>query len=354
MSTGFFSLLYAVIPVIFYILVFFKKRRAYCVEDTSVISSFLLLFVMAVLMGISPIVPDTDKDRYLEEYLGLLKERDNDFGWGIYSEIMRLILGSNVILFFIATAMIYSFSYFYFSKKMFPNNCGYLLIMITGSLGFSGYGSNTIRSGMALAIMLLALVVPQGKWNRILAFLVILCSLSIHKSMAIPIAAYAVANYLKNLRFVESFWLFCLFISILDIDIASLFEQLSFVDSRVMSYAETKGEYVSDYSKMGFRPDFVIYSLLPVYIANIWMKRYNYYSDFYGRIYRAYLFANSVWLLSMRVNFADRIAYLSWFMIPVLTLYPLLSGELKIKNAQGATLLIIGTFVGMNLLLSLR
>lgn len=354
MSTGFFTLLYAIIPFIFYIFVFFKKRKAYCIENTSVVSSFFLLLLMAILMGVSPIEPDTDKDRYLEEYLGLLKERDSDFGWGVYSDIMQSILGSNVILFFVVTAIIYSFSYFYFSKKLFPENGGYLLILITGSLGFSGYGSNAIRSGMALALLIQSLVVPKNKWNKIIVLLILLISLSLHKSMIIPIAAYVAANYLKNLRFVESFWMFCLFISVLDINIVSLFEQFAFVDDRVMNYVDSKGGYDSDYSKMGFRPDFVVYSLLPVYIANIWMKRYNYYSDFYGRLYRAYLFANSIWLLSMRVNFADRIAYLSWFMMPMLLLYPLLSGELKIKNAQGATLLIIGTFVGMNLLLSLR
>jgi len=47
----------------------------------------------------------------------------------------------------------------------------------------------------------------------------------------------------------------------------------------------------------------------------------------------------------MRANFSNRFAYLSWFMMAIVTLYPLIfSPHLKNKN-QAMALLIAGTYL---------
>ena len=66
------------------------------------------------------------------------------------------------------------------------------------------------------------------------------------------------------------------------------------------------------------------------------------------------MFTNAIWLLVIRIAYSDRIAYLSWFLIPIIVLFPLLSGELHIKKAQRYLKIIMGVFIGLNVLLCMR
>jgi surface polysaccharide O-acyltransferase-like enzyme len=43
------------------------------------------------------------------------------------------------------------------------------------------------------------------------------------------------------------------------------------------------------------------------------------------------VFANAFWILVIRANFSNRFAYLSWFMMALVIIYPLLKKEM-IKN----------------------
>jgi hypothetical protein len=41
-----------------------------------------------------------------------------------------------------------------------------------------------------------------------------------------------------------------------------------------------------------------------------------------------YLLANSLWILLIEANFSNRFAYLSWFMMPWVLLYPFVPGKI--------------------------
>jgi hypothetical protein len=48
---------------------------------------------------------------------------------------------------------------------------------------------------------------------------------------------------------------------------------------------------------------------------------------FYARLVNAYLLTNAVWVLVIHANFSNRFAYLSWFMMPWVLLYPFVPGK---------------------------
>jgi len=48
---------------------------------------------------------------------------------------------------------------------------------------------------------------------------------------------------------------------------------------------------------------------------------------FYARLVNTYLLANALWVLLIRANFSNRFAYLSWFMMPWVLLYPFVLGK---------------------------
>ena len=49
------------------------------------------------------------------------------------------------------------------------------------------------------------------------------------------------------------------------------------------------------------------------------------------KIYSIYLFANALWILVIQANFSNRFAYLSWFMLGLVIVYPFLK-QLFFKN----------------------
>ena len=81
----------------------------------------------------------------------------------------------------------------------------------------------------------------------------------------------------------------------------------------------TKDEYNTI---KGFRLDFIIYSSMPV-LMGYWVKyKYKMEERIYDMILNMYLVCNGVWMLCMYAAFTNRIAYLSWFMYPIVLLYP--------------------------------
>ena len=348
MTSSFFSLLLTLLPFLFFVIISLKRNIPYEIQGISKMTCIILLFLMATLMGLSPVEQGADKEYYILEFLGVTQERDNEIGWILYNKIIRMIVGDNFVLFFIITAFIYAYSYYFVAKKLFPREVmGYFVVLAVGSMGYVAYGNNTIRSGLAISFLFYLLCMPSRIWLRVL---MLFFAIMTHKAMIIPILAFIGGYIIKRKQIAELFWLLCLFFSIVNVDLGILFEKIGFMDQRVDEYIN--GVDVEEEAR--FRFDFLIYSIVPLYISNIWMRRYKYENDFFLLFYKAYLYANSVWLLAIRIPHGDRLAYLSWFMIPILVLYPLLTKDVYVKNAQRVLAIVMGLFIGLNVVLSLR
>ena len=124
------------------------------------------------------------------------------------------------------------------------------------------------------------------------------------------------------------------------------------LDARAEEYVNNDG--IQDSYNVGFRLDFVLYSLAPALFAKYNMKNLVEDLPLYNTIYRAYLLVNSLWLLLIRMPYTDRFAYLSWFMIPFLLLYPVLNGYLNTQRPQRYVLRAIGLFLLVNAALTLK
>ena len=78
--------------------------------------------------------------------------------------------------------------------------------------------------------------------------------------------------------------------------------------------------------KTGFRIDFVIYSAMPI-LVGYWAvyKKKLQLSKIYTCLLNLYMVLNGTWMLCMYANFTNRIAYLSWFLYPIVLIYPYLN-----------------------------
>lgn len=343
------NVILVLIPVFFYLFLLLQRKQAYVVHGIPIIFSIFIILSMGFLLGISPFEEGQDKYNYMLEYSGVLEARENEIGWMLYIYILRLFFGSNYFLFFFFSAFFYTISYYVIGNRLFgKDKVGYFIIMSFGSLGFIGCGNNAIRSGIAIAIICYGLGFSSNKWIRLL---LLISSVLVHKAMLLPLLAYGASLFIKNRRLVLLFWFFCLIISLVGFDLQSIFDQYSSVDERVEKYSNRMGD---DDIFGKFRFDFLIYSMVPIIIANYWITKFKIKDMFYLNIYKTYILANSLWLLVIRMPQCNRVAYLSWVLIPIMTIYPLLNNLVHKRNVQRYLTIIIGMFLMVSVVLAFK
>ena len=142
--------------------------------------------------------------------------------------------------------------------------------------------------------------------------------------MTLVIGSYFVALFFKNPKYYFWVWLFCLLMAIFHI---TFFQTLfaGFIDEHGAGYLLV--DETTSLVRIGFRPDFILYSAVPVYLGYQMINKYKYQSKTYSFLLRLYIMANAMWLLCMYSSFTNRIAYLSWFMYPIVLLYPFVSRD---------------------------
>ena len=87
-------------------------------------------------------------------------------------------------------------------------------------------------------------------------------------------------------------------------------------------------EFAELFSHTGFRWDFVLYSVMPIYLAYIVIIKREIYDKLYIILINTYIFSNSFWIMVINSLNSNRFAYLSWFMYPIVIAYPLLKLEI--------------------------
>ena len=298
-------------------------------------------------------VEGPDKPLYLGSYL----DAENYYGsytrelfWGQLQIFLSSIFVKNETIYWLFYSFIYCVAYFVFAKKYFPEHlAGYFVLCVVGCMGFVSYGSNTIRAGFGLALVLFSFCL-ENRWAK-LSFAVV--AVGCNMPMLIPVCGYLFAKYvIKKERWCEGIWILFFVISATTSIISDIMMLLGGFDARAEEYVNN--DSIQNSYNVGFRLDFVIYSVVPALFAKYNMK--NLINDLpsYNTIYRAYLLVNSLWLLLIRMPFTDRFAYLSWFMIPFLLLYPVLNGYLNNQRPQRYVLRAIGLFLLVNAALSLK
>lgn len=349
--------LFTLIPIknIVYIFALF-----FCLIQISLkrpISNIFVGIILALLITIIFSFPPVDlsawwSDRtiYASWFLGATEyvSDTKDFMFGVINSTIRVISDNYTVYFFIIASM-YTFFYL-LSCINFTNNKGTLtmFLMILSSLFFVPYGFNTIRAGLAMSMLILALSCYNK--NRIIFVILALCAINIHQSVTLTLASFLTALLIKKPKMCFTIWLISI---ILSFSMGSYFESLfidMFEDNRANNYLLADAEN-STYN-VGFRWDFIIYSMIPILTGYYYIYKRKYNDSFYNILYCTYLLANTFWILVIRANFTDRFAYLSWALMPILLIYPLVNGQL-FKHQNYVISLVVLINVAFTFILSL-
>jgi hypothetical protein len=256
----------------------------------------------------------------------------HDILFGILLYAIRRITADAHVLFAI-TSTLYIGIYVWACKRL-TNGIATLSLfaLCFGGPFFIGYLNNTLRAGLALALVLLAY--SYFRENRIKALIIALLAVNIHYSTLLPIIAFAISHYYTKPKFFIWIWVLCVFVSLAA---GSYFMELfsgMVSDERMSGYLEQDESQALMRYKVGFRWDFVVYSLIPLVAGWYYIVKQRFNDHFYKTIYSAYILANSFWILVIRAPFSDRFAYLSWFMMPILLGYPLIQRGTPITNSK--------------------
>lgn len=269
-----------------------------------------------------------DRENYANGFL-FIKEFGYQFNmegkdplWGV---IMKLIsYFGDAEFFFICQSSIYIGLYLFACQRFSKNNVYWLLIASIASLAFTNYGINTIRAGIAISFIFAGLSFREKK---IVMYIFFICSLLVHLSMIIPISMLLISKRFNETRIYIYIWVLALVLSLVAGNTFNSFFATFIEDDRTSYLMQQNAGY-----KQGFRWDFVVYSLAPIAVGGYYIIKRKYRDRFYMMMFNAYILTNSFWVLVIRANFTDRFAYLSWFMIPLVLVYPLLQRDAPVKR----------------------
>jgi len=308
---------------------------------------------MAILM--QPLEGDAEK--YNNTFLFI---RDLSFGdmiallhpeflYRLINWLVGQVTSDYHVLFFVLF-IIFILVFYKALKNIFPTYDRYY-IFITYILypGFIAYLANTKRQGLALVFMLLA-ISYLFKNEKVKGTVALTISVLFHNTMLLVLLPIFLFSWLKEkniLKYVSIIYIISLIVSIMGLneliqsDVMIEFFQMGARYERYV-LGETEINYYT-----GFRFDFTLFSLLPIFI----------YFYFRTRIKGAdkkrvkswlglYLLLSSIYQFLSFIPFSDRLAAFSWFMLP-LVCYIVLESVSK-KYAVWFTVLLL--FVGVVLL----
>ena len=206
---------------------------------------------------------------------------------------------------------------------------------------------------MACSILMFAIALLTGsKVEIIVSVFLMIVAVSIHRSTILPaICAIAALLFAIKPRHAIYFWVFSIIISLIaGNQVTELFSSIGF-DDRMNQYAnlDESGNIIEmERYNIGFRIDFIIYSIFPLIMAWYITVKRSFNDKKYNIIATTYILANAFWVMVIRSNQSNRFAYLSWFLYPIIIAYPLLRMNVW-EDQDRKTALVLSLYSGFTI-----
>lgn len=299
-------------------------------------NTIFLAIVVILFIGLRPTsAVFSDMLGYAEMYNNLLYMESDKGEMGIWwlAELCHMLGVNSTVWFLVVCAAYYGFT-LKSAKLLSPNNWDYIFITFLIAFSTLSYATNGIRNGLATASLLLGMalyVTPTDK-KKYLSLPFFVYAYLTHKSVILPIICFFVSYYCIDFKKSFYFWILSIFISLTAGDaVSNVFAGLGF-DERLEGYLIDVDH--SGFSHTGFRWDFLLYSIMPIWLGYYVLVKKGIHNRIYEVLISTYVLANAFWVMVIRAQFSDRFAYLSWFMYAIVVAYPIFSIDIW-GNRQG-------------------
>ncbi len=304
----------------------------------------MTLLIVILLMGMRPINGNYgDTATYAYGFDKYAQNKDAiHFYWEkewLFGNTMRFFAKySNIHAFFTTCAIVYVGALWLALRRIFDEYNFVPLLVVMSMFTFWAYGVNGVRNGMGASMFILAMTYTN---NIPMMLGIAFVGAGIHNSVYIMLAAAALAWVLNNSRLYMLIWGTCIALS---------FTIGSMIQSWMAGFAGSidEGNKLTSYltystSNMlsegiivatSFRWDFVAYSGLGVAIGAYFILRRRFEDEYYRWIFNTYLLCNSFWILIIRAPYSNRFAQISWFILPIVLIYPFMRERFWINQEK--------------------
>lgn len=313
---------------------------------------FMFCLFLAIFIGLRPVsflfgdtvnyamVYQAIEPGHLESYT-----ISSEWLWDIFTYLCRTA-GLSVNIYFLLVELAYILVSFAAVRKFVPTSPWLGTLFLVSALFFFSFGTNGLRNGLACSFVLLVIAyMLEERYLKALLFAFI--AMSIHRSSALPLGGTILAlTVLKNPYYALYGWFTCILLSLIAGNYwTALIGDIGF-DDRLAQYTDTSDENLETWGSTAmFRWDFLFYSSIPV-IYFFYIYRRGLRDGWFNTLAITYLVANSFWVLMIRAAFSNRFAYLSWFLIPIIFVYPLCNMRVwKDQNSVAGMLLMSYVFI---------
>ena len=324
--------IYLLIVTVISIAVCFKyqSRNGFKGYRSNQISTILAVIFFVIFIGLRPLSGRYfgDMANYASWYHAFYEGARFSFDWNNDNLLFDNLFawwGSEYLgytSFFLFIAAIYFGAAYLGIRKLFPNNTLAAYLVFLAAFSTFSYATNGIKAGAAASLFILALGYRE---NLKVCIPSVLLSWGFHHSMIMVVAAFVVTWFVKNPRVYFAGWVFCFLMAAAHVSVfAEFFSR--FTTEHGASYLLTEGG--DEGTKGGFRIDFILYSAMPVVVGwyAVFKKKIK-LTSLYKNLLNLYLCLNGIWMLCMYAAFTNRIAYLSWFLYPIVLVYPFLQED---------------------------
>lgn len=324
--------IYLLIVTVISIAVCFKYQSRNGFKDyrSNQISTIIAVIFFVIFTGLRPLSGRYfgDMANYANWYHAFVEGDSFSFDWSAENLLFDNLFawwGSEYLgytSFFLFIAAIYFGAAYLGIRKLFPNNTLAAYLVFLAAFSTFSYATNGIKAGAAASLFILALGYRE---NLKVCIPLVLLSWGFHHSMIMVVAAFVVTLFVKNPKVYFAGWVFCFLMAAAHVSaFAEFFSR--FTTEHGASYLLTEGG--DEGTKGGFRIDFILYSAMPVVVGwyAVFKKKIK-LTSLYKNLLNLYLCLNGIWMLCMYAAFTNRIAYLSWFLYPIVLVYPFLQED---------------------------
>jgi hypothetical protein len=321
----------------------------------SMVPALILTVVLIVFIGLRPIHGlFGDTTTYARTYRVISAEY-GEIDWSgewLFALIRTTCkkMGFTVSGFFLVVETGYLGFMFWAYKKALWENVWFAMLFALSAYSLFTYGVNGMRNGLACSIVTMAIILAAKDKNFVVAAILCVLAMGIHKSTILPTAAMVAGLFvIKNPKIAFFFWLLSIPVSLVGGGpISNFFMSIGF-DDRTTAYMSGDNMQYGNFSHTGFRWDFLAYSAMPVWLIWYVQKKVEEKrqqmgvektaeeeeSGVYGagiladvesmRVFNVisivYLLTNAFWVMVIKAAFSNRFAYLSWFIYPLVLAY---------------------------------
>jgi hypothetical protein len=264
-----------------------------------------------------------------------------DYGFDLFMYLSAQVM--SIQWFYLLCAFIYVGLPYLAFRKWFNNRAWLALLVYVTAMSFWAFGINGLRNGLAAAFFIYGISFIRQPLKLTIWFVL---AIGFHKSMLLPVAALVSTRFIKSTTLLIRVWLLAIpvaffFGNSLETAISGIFDIIGLSDKRTENlFADELEGQATDRS---FRLDFILYSSVAVYLGYYYVVKRKFNDIFYTRLLNTYLIANTVWILMIYATYTNRTAYLSWFIMPLVLIYPLLKVQFVRKQSHWVFWIIMGS-----------